>query len=128
MAKKVSTQQLFRGFSSYDADTPNTELVDIELIKRDLLNHFNTIRGERVMRPNYGSLIWDLLFDPFDDMVKEAIVADAKNIISQESRVTLRSLDVFEYEHGLRLDIEVFYVPFNVLDTFDISFDKRNSE
>lgn len=128
MAKKVNRQQLFRGFSSFDADTPKTETVDIELIKRDLLNHFNTIRGERVMRPNYGSLIWDLLFDPFDGMVKEAIIADARNIIAQETRVQLKSLDVFEYEHGLRLDIEVFYLPFNVLETFDISFDKRNSE
>ncbi len=126
MAEKVNRKQLFRGFSSIDAKTPTTELVDIELIKRDLLNHFHTIKGERLMRPDYGSIIHELLFDPFDEMVKEAVIADARSIIAQETRVQIRSMDVFEFEQGLRIDIEVLYVPFNVLETFEITFDKRN--
>lgn len=126
MAEKISRTRLFKGFSSIDATTPTTEMVDIELIKRDLLNHFQTIKGERLMRPDYGSIIHELLFDPFDEMVKEAIISDARSIIEQETRVQIRSMDVFEFEQGLRLDIEVLYIPFNVLETFEISFDKRN--
>lgn len=128
MAEKINRTQLFRGFSSIDITNPNNaELVDIELIKRDLLNHFHTIRGERVMRPNYGSIIWDMLFEPFDEMVRDAILSDAQDIIAQETRVELSRLDVFEFEQGLRLDIEVLYVPFNVVETFEIDFDRRNS-
>jgi len=127
MAVKISRTNIFRGYSSIEITNPNNaELVDIELIKRDLLNHFHTIKGERVMRPDFGSVIWDLLFEPFDETVREAVVSDVQNIIAQETRVELNSLDVFEFEQGLRIDIEVFYVPFNVIETFEIDFDRRN--
>ena len=127
MAETITRTRLFRGYSSIDITNPNNaELVDIELIKRDLLNHFHTIKGERVMRPEFGSIIWDMLFEPFDELVREAIISDARDIISQETRVELSSLDVFEFEQGLRLDIEVLYVPFNVFGTFEIDFDRRN--
>ena len=128
MAEKINRTRLFRGYSSVGITNPNAaELVDIELSKRDLLNHFHTLRGERVMRPNFGCIIWDMLFEPFDDLVREAIISDARDIIAQETRVELTSLDVFEFEQGLRLDIEVLYVPFNVLETFEVDFDRRNS-
>ena len=126
MAETITRTRLFRGYSSIDITNPNNaELVDIELIKRDLLNHFHTIKGERVMRPEFGSIIWDMLFEPFDELVREAIISDARDIISQETRVELSSLDVFEFEQGLRLDIEVLYVPFNVFGTFEVEFDRR---
>jgi len=128
MAGKINLTQLFKGYSSVDIINPNAaELVDIELIKRDLLNHFHTLKGERVMRPDYGSIIWDMLFEPFDDLVREAVVSDAQEIIALETRVELISLNVFEFEHGLRLDIDVLYVPFNVTGTFNIDFDRRNN-
>jgi len=127
MAQKINKRQLFRGFSSVDSINPKTELVDIELIKRDLLNHFHTIPGERVMRPGFGSIIWDMLFEPFDDSVREVIISDVQNIIAQEPRVELVDLNVFEYEHGLRIDIEVLYAPFDVVETFELEFDRKNA-
>lgn len=127
MAQKINKTQLFRGFSSYDRIDPKTKITDIELIKRDLLNHFYTIKGERVMRPNFGSIIWDMLFEPFDETVREVIVSDVQNIVSQEPRVELQNLNVFEYEQGLRIDVEVLYVPFNVVGTFDLDFDRRSA-
>lgn len=127
MVQKINRKQLFRGFSSVERIDPRTEITDINLIKRDLLNHFFTIKGERVMRPTFGSIIWDMLFEPFDELVREAVIADVQNIIAQEPRVELQDLNVFEYEQGLRIDVEVLYVPFNVVGTFDINFDRRNA-
>lgn len=126
MAEKIQRTQLFRGFSSVDVSNPATEITDIELIKRDLLNHFYTIKGERVMRPEFGSIIWDMLFEPFDDLVRESVVSDVQNIIAQEPRVQLLDLQVFEFEQGLRIDIELMYKPFDVVGTFSVDFDRRN--
>ena len=126
MASKIKNTQLFRGFTSVDTVNPATRITDIELIKRDLLNHFYTMKGERVMRPNYGCIIWDMLFEPFDDLVKESVISDVQNIIAQEPRVELLNLNVFEFEQGLRIDIDVLYSPFNVVDTFSVDFDRRN--
>jgi len=123
----TTTQRLFRGFSSIDQIKPGTEITDIDLVKRDLLNHFFTMRGERVMRPEFGSIIWNLLFEPFDGTTREAIIADAQSIIAQEPRVELDKLDILEFEHGIRLNIAVFYVPFKTFGTFQIEFDRRNN-
>jgi len=60
MVEIVGSQRLFRGFSSVEKITPTTEITDIDLVKRDLLNHFFTMKGERVMRPEFGSSIWEL--------------------------------------------------------------------
>ena len=55
---------LFKGFSTVDKNRAPYTLTDTNLIKRDLLNHFYTKKGERVMRPNFGSIIWDMLMEP----------------------------------------------------------------
>ena len=127
MAIQFNRKQLFRGFSSIDRIDPNTEITDIELVKRDLLNHFYTIRGERVMRPNFGSIIWNLLFEPFDAATREAIVADVESIIDADPRVETLNIEVVEFEHGIRVSAELLYVPFNAVETFDVEFDRRNN-
>lgn len=126
VARQLRREQLFRGFSSIGAIKPSTEISDIELLKRDLLNNFYTARGERVMRPNYGSIIWELLFDPFDETTREAIIADVESIIDAEPRVQLVQFDIIEYEHGVRLNLGLQYEPFNALEIMEIEFDRRN--
>lgn len=127
MAEQFNRTRLFRGFSSIGKTTPNTEIIDIELVKQDLLNHFNTAKGERVMRPNFGSIIWDLLFDPFDTTTREAAIADVESIVSFDPRVELLNIEVTEYEHGIKISAELLYVPFNAVETFDVNFDRRNN-
>lgn len=126
MVERTVRNRIFRGFSSIDTITPQTQLFDIELVKRDLLNHFHTTKGERVMRPNFGSLIWDLLFEPFDEDTREAVISDVESIIAQETRVILQDVNIIEFEHGLRLDISVIYEPLGVFGSFEVSFDRRN--
>ena len=52
------------GFSTVDKVKAPYSLVDGDVIVRDLLNEFYTKKGERLMRPNFGSVIWDLLMNP----------------------------------------------------------------
>lgn len=127
MVQRLNRTRLFRGFSSIDKTQPNTEIIDVELVKRDLLNHFYTSRGERVMRPTFGSVIWDLLFEPFDAVTREAIIADVEFIVSFDPRVDLLNIEVVEFEHGIRVSAELLYVPFNAIETFEVEFDRRNS-
>jgi phage baseplate assembly protein W len=116
------------GFSTYDKKSPPFTLEGFELAKQDLYNTFMTKRGERVMRPGYGTVIFDLLFDPFDEDLKDAVVEDATRIISEDPRVELVSLLVNELEHTLRLDIQLLYVPLDVIDTLFIEYDRQNTE
>ena len=78
----------FRGYSSIGTSFLNPVLYDLALAKQDLLNHFNTRKGERIMMPEFGSIVWDMLFEPLDDFTIGLIDADVRLII--KSRRTPR--------------------------------------
>lgn len=118
-------QSLFYGFSTAGKGPTNNELSDIDLIKQDILNSFYTRKGERVMYPQFGSIIWDMLYEPLTETNKELIINDAIDIIKSEPRVTLQDTRVGEFEHGIRLEIDVVYTPFNAVGTLEIDFDRR---
>ena len=61
--KEVSPK-MSKGFSTVSLDTENFSLYDLDLIKQDLINHFYVRQGERLMNPTFGTIIWDLLFEP----------------------------------------------------------------
>jgi phage baseplate assembly protein W len=69
----VKSSQFYKGFSTVDESAISTRLYDFELVKQDLLNQFNTRRGERVMNPSFGTIIWDLLYEPLTPNVKQQI-------------------------------------------------------
>ncbi|MCK9531001.1 MAG: GPW/gp25 family protein [Gammaproteobacteria bacterium] len=120
------TSVSFKGFSSVDKTQPFTELTDKTLIKRDILNHFNTRKGSRVMRPDYGSSLWDYLFEPLDDISRDAILDDVNTVIRSDPRVQILNTDIQEEEHGITISFQLRYVSFDTIDIFTIGFDRRN--
>lgn len=125
-------RHLFKGFSTVpngqNVRKRNWTLYDLELVKRDILNHFHTRRGERVMMPTYGCLIWDLLFEPLTESNIEQIVEEAKRIIRADSRVRLHDLNVTEVEQGLVVNFVLYFEPWEVYENFSVEFDKRTRE
>ena len=100
---------------------------DIELIKRDLLNHFNTRVGERVMRPDFGCKIWDYMMEQLTPSIRNLILQEALRICESDSRVTVSGSDVYAYGNGVRVELNLFYNPYNVIDTFYVDFDTRQN-
>ena len=121
------TAALYRGFSSVANTGINTGLFDIDLVQQDLLNQFNTRLGERRMRPNYGSVIHDLLFDLSDSRTEALIVQDAERIILGDPRVRLLTIEsVVDLEnHNIRLDIQLKVLEFNMLLNFAAIFEAQ---
>lgn len=100
----------FKGFSTIDKVRAPYTLDDIELVKRDLLNTFYTRKGERVMRPTYGSNIWDLLMNPEDTLTRAEIEEDVKRIIDAEPRVRLIETVMFYSDQALRIEVTIEYI------------------
>jgi phage baseplate assembly protein W len=121
----LQQSKIFVGYSTIETNSKQQKFADIPLIKRDLLNHFNTIPGQRVMMPTFGCSIWNLLFEPFDDAVRDAIVAECTKVINAETRVILQSITVNEFNQGIIVQMELIYQPYNVLDSFNVEFDRR---
>ena len=114
----------YKGFSTV-AGVKSNQLYDIDLIKQDLTNHFYTRKGERVMKPNFGSIVWDMLYEPWDEGNKEEIAEDCKRIISLDPRVELNDLTVYEYESGLRINIGINIMPYNKTATMLLNFERE---
>lgn len=117
-------RRLFVGFSSQDSRGSN-KLYDVQLVNRDLLNHFHTRKGERRMMPEFGTRIWELLFEPFTTALKDELIRDATAVIDADTRVQLLSINVTEVAHGITIDMQLNYEPLEVIQSFSVNFDKR---
>lgn len=117
----------FKGFSTVDKVRASYELSDAELIKRDLMNEFYTRKGERVMRPNFGSIIWDLLMDPSTANLDDAVAKDIERIIQRDPRVQLLNLKVYVLDHTIRADIELRFIPVGTDDTLYLEYQRDNT-
>lgn len=122
MAEVIHTQ-VFSGFSSEDYN--KEVLYDVELITRDLKNHFYTRRGERVMNPEFGTIIWDMLFEPFTENVRNLVREDVIRVIESEPRVELQNVEVATTSRSITVRMEIRYLPFNSIGTLDLEFDQR---
>lgn len=125
----MTQRRLFIGFSTQEIEgRRGWSVSDVQLIKRDLLNHFYTRRGERVMLPSYGTIIWDLLFEPFTDSVKFSVEEDVKRVVRSDPRVLLQNVNATTSSHGIKIAIELKYIPYDAIGTFAIEFDRRSLE
>ena len=120
------TAKVYRGFASNNPNARNSVLYDADIIKQDILNHFMTAKGERVMLPNFGSVIWEYIYEPLDEQTKEAIEIDAEDIISQDPRAEIVSMDVKGFENGIVLDLELMILPQNQVERMAIEFNINN--
>jgi phage baseplate assembly protein W len=116
----------YRGFSS-KAAKDNFKLNDIDLVKQDIINHFYIRRGEKLQNPEFGTVIWDLLFEQFTPDVKELITKDVERIINFDPRIRVNSVAVDSTAQGIRIEVEMTYIPFNITERMGFEFDKRNS-
>jgi hypothetical protein len=78
----AKSSQFYRGFSTQDTTTRSVTLYDTELIKQDLINQLSTVKGERLMNPEFGTIIWNLIYDPLTDSLKQQIQEDIDQILA----------------------------------------------
>lgn len=119
-------KRLYIGYSSVDASIKKTQFADLDLIKRDLANNFYTRKGERLMNPTFGCIIWDMLFEPMTSDNIKAILDDCTTIVTNDGRVTINSINLIEYDNGIQLQMDLYYTKLNTVDQFSLNFDKRN--
>lgn len=117
----------YRGYSSVQLKGGvNTSLTDIEIVKQDLLNEFNTRLGERVGRPGFGSIVHDLLFDLTDPRTEALVYSDADRIFRNDPRVEAReinvSVDIDSYT--ITVDAVLLMVEFDMNDNFSVTFNE----
>jgi phage baseplate assembly protein W len=128
--KKQATAPLsktYRGLSTVSNSVGSFVLYDLALIKQDIINNFHIRQGERLERPTFGTIIWDLLFDPLTDEVRRLVVEDVGNIINYDPRVQVDNIVVSSYETGIQIECLLTYLPYSISEQLRFQFDKDNS-
>jgi len=118
--------QFYRGFSTVSKDTQNYALYDFALIKQDLLNNFFVRKGERLMQPEFGSIIWDLLFEPLTPDVQNAILENVNEIFNSDPRVQATNILVTPYDNGIQIQCDLKYFLYNLQESIQLKFDQDN--
>jgi len=119
-------QSIFKGFSSR-ADNNNYKLYDFALIKQDLINRLSVRKGERVENPEFGTIIYDVLFEPLTDDVKQAVADDITANLNADPRLQTEEIIVSEFEHGIAVQATIRFVPYNVVEKLTFSFDEDST-
>ena len=116
--------QVFKGFSSRSSNT-NFKLYDFELIKQDLINRLSVRKGERVENPEFGTIIYGLIFEPMTDAVKQAVADDISENLNADPRLSTKEIIVSETEQGISVQATIEYVPYNITEKLIFSFDEN---
>ena len=116
----------YRGTSTVNNSNKSFALYDIGLIKQDLLNHFHIRQGERLENPEFGCIIWDALFEPLTETLKEAIAKNVTQIVNYDPRTRASNIIVDSFEHGIQIECNITYLPYNISEQLKFQFDERN--
>jgi hypothetical protein len=105
---------LFKGiafpFHKGNISFPDT-VQDEELIRQSIIRIILSPRGERVMRPQFGSGALDMVFDNNDDVFSLSMQRAVRSAIGQyEPRVIVTNVQVDRNEEGNESVVTITYV------------------
>lgn len=110
----------YKGFSSIAFEEKGAfATANIETVKRDLLNHIFTEKGERLMMPSFGTRIPMLAFEPNDERTRNVVETDLREVFDYDPRVELLSLKVSSLpdNNAIVAFADLLYVEFDVKET-----------
>ena len=65
------------------------------------------------MNPNFGTIIWNVLHEPFTEDLKSVITQDIKAIAGYDPRVSFDNIIITEYDQGIQIELQLRYIPTN---------------
>lgn len=122
----VPGSKTYKGFSTVSNASKSFALYDLALIKQDIINHFHIRQGERLENPTFGTIIWDILFEPLTEEIKQLVVKNVEDIINYDPRVQAEQVIVTAYESGIQIECSLSYQPYNIQEALTFRFDQEN--
>ncbi len=121
---------LYRGFSTVnELSQKKFVLTDYELVKQDLLNSLNTRKGTRVMQPREGCIVWELMYEPLTEEIKQAMIQNLVDIVGQDPRLELVDITLIDQPdtNSITVELAVNTVAGDQTQVMRILFDERGT-
>jgi len=116
---------IYKGFSTL-VDPKKFTLTDFQLAQQDLINYFNIRKGQKLMQPNFGTVIWDMLFEPLDESTRQIIQQDIQRIVGYDPRLKVGQVLVTQQDTGFLIQLTLSYVNTNQVNTLNLNFDQNS--
>ena len=121
---KTDNKVVFKGFSSR-AESQNFKVYDFECAKQDLINRLSIRKGERVENPDFGTIIYDSLFEPLTPVLKEQILQDITDNLNADPRIATEEIVLQEADKGIAIECSIRYVPLDITERLRFNFDEN---
>lgn len=118
----------YRGFNTIGNKFGSVRTTDTELVKRDILNSFYITQGQKLMSPNYGSVLTGLAFEQLTPELEQVLVEEVKRVIGLDPRVRLTELEVALFDKGIQVAISLDYVNSNLSEDLYIRFNNESRD
>jgi phage baseplate assembly protein W len=118
----------FIGFNTQNQYKKFT-LLDADLVKRDLLNAFNIRQGQLPGRPEYGTALWDFLFENQTNETTQGIEKEIQRVAGGDPRIYISDIQTYPQENGILIEIELQVVGTTNAERLSLFFDlqQRNA-
>jgi phage baseplate assembly protein W len=114
----------FIGFNTQDQYKKFT-LLDEDLVKRDLLNGLNIRQGQLPGRPQFGTTLWDNLFENQSPALVTAIENEIQRVAGYDPRIQVSEVQVFPQENGILIQVQLAIVPNTTAQQLSIFFNQQ---
>jgi phage baseplate assembly protein W len=82
--------------------------------------------GEKLENPEFGTIIWDVLFEPLTNDLKESVIKNVTDIVNYDPRVKVDNIVVDQYEYGLQIQCTLLYLDYSISEELVFRFDREN--
>jgi len=114
----------FIGFNTQDQYKKFT-LLDEDLVKRDLLNGLNIRQGQLPGRPQFGTTLWENLFENQSPALVTAIENEIQRVAGYDPRIQIADTQVFPQENGILIQVQLAIVPNTTAQQLSIFFNQQ---
>jgi phage baseplate assembly protein W len=78
------------------------------------------------MNPEFGTIIWDVIFEPLTDDLRSLITKNVEDIVNYDPRVRVDDIVITSYENGIQIECDLTYLPYNISESMRFKFDQDN--
>jgi len=102
-------------------------MLDQQLVIQDLINAFNIKKGTKVGQPEYGTTLWNFLFEPNTADIQFAIQNEVRRVCSLDPRIILNSVTSYPKENGILIEVQLAVNPFKQEELLSVFFDATSN-
>lgn len=124
--RQPTANTIYRGISTVNPENDGFRLYDVAIIKQDIINHFHIRQGEKLENPEFGTIIWDVLYEPLTENLKQAIVENVETIVNADPRVVVDRVIVDSFYNGIQIECVITYLDYSISEQMRLQFDQDN--